>query len=98
MVHLILFFVHGVDASSGPELQQSLEQQSTQVHYKDEGTNKVSSNAIYGQLQFCIIKQLFVYKMGLGQISYTLGRIHQSLKTQRPLQTPRQRSSRSHPM
>lgn len=36
MVNLVLFLVHGVDASSGPELQQSLEQQSTQVYYRDE--------------------------------------------------------------
>lgn len=32
-----------------------------------------------------------------GQKSYTLGQIHRSLKTQHPLQTPRQQSSRSHP-
>lgn len=36
VVHLVLFFVHGVDTSSGPELQQSLEQQSPQVHCKEE--------------------------------------------------------------
>lgn len=36
MVNLVLFLVHGVDASSGPELQQSLEQQSTQVYYRNE--------------------------------------------------------------
>lgn len=32
MVHLILFLIHWVDACSGPELQQGLQQQSTQVH------------------------------------------------------------------
>lgn len=36
MVHLVLFFIHGVDSSPGPELQQSLQQQSTQVHCKDK--------------------------------------------------------------
>lgn len=36
MVHLVLFFVHGVDASPGPELQQSLQQQSAKVHCKDK--------------------------------------------------------------
>lgn len=40
MVHLVLFLVHGVDSGSGPELQQRLEQQSSQVHYRDEGAHK----------------------------------------------------------
>lgn len=34
MVHLILLLVHGVDAGSGPELQERLEQQPPQVHCK----------------------------------------------------------------
>lgn len=59
VVHLVLFLVHGVDASSGPELQQSLEQQPPQVHYK-----RWSSEAIFSQLRFCLNQQIFVYKMG----------------------------------
>lgn len=36
MVDFILFLVHRIDASSGPELQQSLKQQSAQVYCGDK--------------------------------------------------------------
>lgn len=45
VVHFVLFLVHGVDASPGPELQESLEQQPAQVHFKDGGADEVSSDA-----------------------------------------------------
>lgn len=93
VVHLILFLVHGVDASSGPELQQSLKQQSTQVHYKDDKSN----DSYTASFTSALFKFFLHIKMGLSQMSHTLGRIHQSLKSQRPSQTPRRRSSRSHP-
>lgn len=32
VVHLVLLLVHGVNSSSGPELQQSLKQKASQVH------------------------------------------------------------------
>lgn len=32
VVDFVLFLVHGVDASSGPEFQESLKQQAAQVH------------------------------------------------------------------
>lgn len=100
VVHLVLFLVHGVDASSGPELQQSLEQQSTQVHCKDDRAITVSKLAVMRytvSFSSALFNNFFLYKMGLSQMSHTLGRIHQSLKSQRPSQTPRRRSSRSHP-
>lgn len=44
MVHLVLFLVHGVDSGSGPELQQSLKQQSAQVHCKGEKSALCNAN------------------------------------------------------
>lgn len=49
VVHLVLFFVHGVDASPGPELQQCLQQQSAQVHYKDKYNPQLSHRFSYLQ-------------------------------------------------